>query len=464
MIARMYDKCAGKWYDTDPHQHIAYQHIADNPRAALFLGMSLSKTVVVLSYLYEMHYREAAFTKTLVIAPAKVARITWKDEIETWAHLEGLRYSLVVGTAAQRAAALRADAEIYIVGADNVVWLIEHFGGKLPFDSLVFDELDYFKGRGSKRFKSVRKAIKNVQFRIGMTGTPSPNGLTDLWAEMMLIDDGERLGKTWGAFVDKFFTTRGNGVIVYEYIPRPETPKLIAHKLRDICLTMQTGDHIELPPLHVHDEIIEFTPDERATYDRLEREFCLDFFDNAEVTAKTSADLSMKLLQISSGAIYEDGQSRKWHNVSTAKINALRDLLAEHDENVLLVYQFRHEVERVLAAFPHAREFKTEQDFRDWNAGKIRLLLVHPKSAGHGLNLQFGGRRMVWFTPTWNLGQYLQTVARLLRRGQEKAVHVHRLIVKGTRDEKVKRRIGCKDSNQKFLMNEIKALRAKYGK
>jgi SNF2 family DNA or RNA helicase len=225
---------------------------------------------------------------------------------------------------------------------------------------------------------------------------------------------------------------------------------------------MQTGAHIKLPDLHVHDEVVELTPDERATYDHLEREFCLDFFDNAEVTAKTSADLSMKLLQISSGAIYEDGQSRKWHNVNAAKINALRELLSQYDENIVVVYQFRHEVERILAAFPSAREFKKEQDFREWNEGKIRLLLIHPKSAGHGLNLQFGGRRMVWFTPTWNLGHYLQTVARLLRRRQEHAVHVHRLIAKGTRDEKVKRRIGCKDSNQKFLMDEIKALRQKY--
>lgn len=471
MIRRLYDKKKGVWYDTDEHQVQAYEHLYANRRAALFLGMSLSKTVVALSYLYDMHYREAAITKTLVVAPDKVARITWPDELETWQHLEGTRYSVIAGTAKNRLSALYADAEIYIISVDNLAWLIDQYKGKLPYDCIVLDELDYFKSRSSKRFKKLRKAIRTIEYRIGMTGTPSPNGLTDLWAEIMLLDDGERLGDTWGKYVDKYFTTRGNGMIVYEYTPKPGAAKVIAHKLRDIALTMQTRDILKLPDLITDDVELEFNPFDREIYDQLEEEYALDFFDNSEVTVKTSADLTNKLLQISSGAIYEDRvdkrSARVWHEVNTIKIEALRELLERYpDENFIVVYQFRHEIDRIKAAFPFTRELRkgkhTIEDFRDWNAGKIRLLLVHPKGAGHGLNLQFGGRRMVWISVTWNLGHYLQTVARLLRRGQLKEIYIHRLIVKGTRDIRVRRRLASKDSNQTFLMTEIKDLRNKY--
>lgn len=478
MIRTLYNKKSGRSYQTDPHQQTAYEHLYANPRAALFLGMSLSKTVIALSYLYDMHYREAAITKTLVVAPDKVARITWPDELETWAHLEGTRYSVIAGTAAQRVKALNADAEIYIIGVDNLAWLIDRYitkkngkyTGKLPYDCIVLDELSLFKSRDSQRFKKLRRAVKTIDYRIGMTGTPSPNGYVDLWAQMVLIDDGERLGDTFGKFVDKYFTTRGNGMIVYEYIPRPGAPKVIAHKLQDIALTMQTRDFIELPALHTEDIELMLTPFDREVYDTLEEQYVLDFIgDEASVTVKTAADLTNKLLQISSGAIYEDGEGagRPWHEVNTVKVDALRTLLDKYpDENFIVVYQFRHEIDRIRAAFPEARELRkgkaTVEDFRDWNAGKIRLLLIHPAGAGHGLNLQFGGRRMVWFSTTWNLEHYQQTVARLLRRGAMREIYVYRLIVKGTRDGKVCKRLASKETNQTFLMNEIKELRNKY--
>ena len=464
MVQQLFDKRKRVSYATDAHQHLAFDHLMDNPRAALFLGMGLSKTVVALSYLYEMHYREAAFRKTLVVAPDKVARITWPDEAETWAHLDGLRYSVVAGTAAQRLRALRADAEVFIVGVDNVVWLVDQFGGKLPYDCVVIDELDKFKNHGSKRFKKLRRAIRSVDYRVGMTGTPQPNGLTDLWAEICLLDDGARLGETWGRFVDKYFTTRGNGMIVYEYRPRPGATAEIAHKLRDIALTVSTRSALKLPALITDDVRIAFTPKERADYDRLEREFVLALPDGGEVTAKTAADLTMKLLQVSSGAIYgEDG----WRELNRAKINALRSLLDAHpSETFVVVYQFRHEVERVQEAFPFARMLRrgkaAVQDVRDWNDGKIRLLLIHPASAGHGLNLQFGGRRMVWFSLTWDMGQYQQTVARLLRRGATRDVYVHRLIVSDTMDVRVVDRQTRKELNQDFLLNTIKSLRKKW--
>ncbi len=469
----------GKEYTTDAHQVEAYEHLTDNPRAALFLGMSLSKTVTALSYLYDMHYTECAIRKTLVVAPAKVARITWPDELQTWAHLDGVRYSLIAGTAAKREKALAADAEIYLIGVDNLAWLInkyiyqrvskksgEAYGqwlGALPFDCIVIDELSLFKGRDSNRFKLLRRALdlSDVPYRIGMTGTPTPNGYVDLWAQMMLIDDGERLEPTFGKFLDKYFTTRGNGMIVYEYIPRPGAVKTIAHKIQDVALTMLTRDKVKLPPLHTVDHEIELSPFDLETYNTLEEEYTLDFLD-AEVTVKTAADLTNKLLQVSSGAIYAD-KTRKWYELNTAKLDMLGALLSKYQENFICVYQFRHELERIKARFPFARELRTVQDFRDWNAGKIRLLIIHPKSAGHGLNLQFGGRRMVWFSVTWNLEHYLQTVARLLRRGALKDIYVHRLICKGTRDMRVRKRIESKDSNQNFLLNEIKDLRKKYG-
>ena len=301
--------------------------------------MSLSKTVVALSYLYEMHHREAAISKTLVVAPDKVARITWPDELETWQHLEGTRYSVVAGTAKQRTKAPNVDAEIYIVSVDNIAWLIDQYKGKLPYGCIVIDEIDLFKSRSSKRFKKLRKAICTIEYRVGMTGTPQPNNLTDLWAEIMLLDDGERLGDTWGKFVDKYFTTRGNGMIVYEYIPKPGAAKVIAHKLRDIALTMQTRDILKLPDLITDDIELELNPFDREIYDQLEEEYTLDFLDNSEVTVKTSADLTNKLLQISSGAIYEDrvdkSAPRVWHEVNTAKIDALGDLLGQHPTKIL---------------------------------------------------------------------------------------------------------------------------------
>lgn len=479
----LYNKRKGEYYRTDPHQVEAYEHLIFNPRVALFLGMSLSKTVIALSYLYDMIYEEAAIVKALVVAPDKVARITWPDEIETWGHLEGMKYSVIQGDRKQREKALSAEAEIYIIGVDNLAWLIDkyvtkkngRYVGKMPYDCIVLDELSLFKSRDSQRFKKLRRAIKTIDYRVGMTGTPSPNGYVDLWAQMLLIDDGERLGDTFGKFVDKYFTTRGNGMVVYEYIPRPGAPKVIAHKLQDIALTMQTRDYLVLPELHTDDIELEMSPFDREVYDTLEEAYVLDFIDGNDVTVKTAADLTNKLLQISSGAIYEEQKyddnekklPRVWHEVNTVKIDALRGLLEKYpDESFIVVYQFRHEVERICAAFPFARELRkgkgTVEDFRDWNAGRIRLLLIHPAGAGHGLNLQFGGRRMVWFSMTWNLEHYQQTVARLLRRGQLKEIYVHRLIVKGTRDTRVRRRLASKDTNQTFLMNEIKDLKKKY--
>jgi len=510
MIAQVYDQQAGVLYDTNPHQFEAYEHLEQNRRAALFLEMSLSKTVVALSYLYDMHYKEVAFLKTLVIAPDKVARVTWPDEIAKWAHLNGLRYSLIAGTAKERLAALAVDAEVYILGVDNTAWLMDlyitqrvskntglaygEWRGRLPFDSVLIDELDYFKNRSSKRYEKLARALKlsEIDFRIGMTGTPMTNGYVDLWAQIKLLDDGKRLGDTFGEFESKYFKMRGNGMITYEWIPKPDTPKILANKVKDIALSMKTRDYLKLPALRIIDEELSFDPFDMETYEELEREYILEF-DSARgseywdddledwatiseaVTVKTPADLSNKLLQISSGAVYADKMEgekgpKVWHELNTLKLDALEEIVNEYpEENLIVVYQFRHEVDRIMARFPYARQFRsgkhTKTDVDDWNSGKIKMLIIHPAGAGHGLNLQFGGRRMVWFSVTWNLGHWLQTVARILRRGALKEIFVHRLIVKGTCDEKVRKRIYTKDTNQTFLQNTIKELRNKiYGK
>lgn len=283
---RLYNKIDGVYVDTDPHQIEAYEHLYARDRAALFLEMSLSKTVVTLSLLHDLHYEEAAITKTLVVAPNKVARITWPEELEKWGHLEGMRYSVVEGTPKERLQALNADAEIFIVGVDNLAWLIDQYitkkggswVGALPFDCLILDELSLFKSRDSIRFKKLRRAVKTIEYRYGLTGTPSPNGLVDLWAQILLLDDGERLEPTFGKFVDKYFTTRGNGMIVYEYIPRAGAPNTIAKKIQDIALTMRADDYITLPKVNTIDAPLKFNSDARNKYDALERDYVLDFF------------------------------------------------------------------------------------------------------------------------------------------------------------------------------------------
>jgi len=464
MINKLTNKL-GESFMFEAYQIEAYEHLLNNPKSVLFLGMSLGKTAVTLAYLHDMLYEELAFTKVLVIAPAKVARLTWPQEVEKWANFKGMRLSLIAGDETARLKALNTEAEIYVIGVDSTVWLTEQYysrkssgkwQGSFPFDCVVLDELSLFKSRDSERFKALRRAIKDVPYRIGLTGTPVPNGYVDLWSQMVLIDNGERLGASFVLYRDLYFTTRGNGMIVYEYSLKKGADKTIHSKIKDIALSMQTRDKIELPPLHLVDTYLELDAFDRENYDMFEREYILEEHD---ITAKTAADLSMKLIQLSSGAIYN--AEREIIRLHDTKLNALADLLAEYpNENFIVVYQFVHEVERILEKFPFARQLRQgkglNEDFEAWNRGEIKLLLLHPKGAGHGLNLQFGGRRMVWFSLTWNLEHWLQTVARLLRRGADKDVIIHRLIVRKTLDERIKKRVEAKDDNQNFLLNELK--------
>lgn len=472
----------GEVFELDEPQLLAVDHLYYNPRAALFLEMSLSKTISTLLYLYDMVYREAAISKILIVAPKNVAKLTWPDEIEKWQEVSDFRYSAIYGTPKQRDAALSKDADMYFIGVDNLDWLLDKYiyqprsktgvtkypwQGSIPFDAIVIDESSLFKNWGSGRYKKLSRALtlSNVPYRILLSGTPSPNGEKDLFAQIKLLDDGERLGSEVGPYLTKYFDMKGNGMIIYEYRLKPGAKKEIARKISDIVLSGQAKDFdIALPELVIDD--IELTLDDfdRETYDTLAREFVLDFLDASSVTVKTPADLINKLLQISTGAIYEDaeeGKARVWHELNTLKMDALEALVNKYKaENFLVVYQFRHELDRILERFPHAvalpKGAKIKQVFRDWNEGKIKMLVIHPASAGHGLNLQFGGRRMVWTSPTWNLEHWLQTLARLRRRGGFSKVIAHRLLVKGTEDMRVKRRVLGKEKDQDFLMSEIK--------
>lgn len=472
MISVMYNKARGQWFDADPHQIEAYTHLMAQPQAIIAYEMSLSKTVTVLSYLHEMIYREAAITRVLVIAPDKVARITWPDEVRDWAHLDDMRISVVAGTAAQRSAALHADAEVFLMGEANLQWLEathwdkrkKQWRGLPAVDCIVIDELSLFKKASGQRYKSLWRIIENVPYTIGLTGTLGQ--LIDLWAMVRLIDKGVRLGTTFGKYVDAYFRARGNGMITYEYIPRAGAERVIMHKLADILLAKQIKDTgIDMPTAHYVDIALQFDAFDREAYDTMERDMLLEMED-AEITAKTAADLSLKLQQLSSGAIYDEDKNVT--EINTLKLDALENLLAQHpDDNFVVAYTFRHEIDRIKARLPHAHELgkgkRLREDVDNWNAGKIKLLLLHPRSAGHGLNLQRGGRRLVWFTGTWESELWQQTNSRLIRRGVTWEVFIYRLIVMGTRDKRQADRVKKKQSTQDFLLDEVKLLRRKHG-
>jgi SNF2 family DNA or RNA helicase len=457
----------GKTYPVDPHQLEGLQHLRDNPRAGLFWEMSLSKTAVVLLYISEMR-----FGATLIIAPDKVARITWPKELRDWKNFHHLSFSVVTGNEEQRRAALDKRADIYTIGAQNSVWLFnEYFKkksgkwvGALPFDYIVFDESTLFKSNSSERFKKMRRAVRSIEYRTILTGTPIPNGEIDLWSQICLLDDGERLGHTFGEYVDKFFTTRGNGMITYEYKPKKGAARTIAKIIGDIVSAKNTRDHVKLPKLRIVDEVLEFDGFEKEIYEYLEKEYVLENLAGEDITVKSASDLSNKLLQLTSGAVYYMEEGRRYYmELNTLKLDTLGELFEEHpDENFIIVYQFQHEVERIIERFPWVELFKTESQYERWNAGEIRGLLGHPAGMGHGLNMQYGGRRMVMFSVTWNLEHYAQVISRILRRGLEGDMWLHRLLVRGTRDMKVRARLGTKQTNQQFLMNEVKELMNKY--
>ena len=413
----------------------------------------LGKTVITLSAINSLMYDSFEVQRCLVIAPLRVAQTVWDAEAAKWDHLRHLRFSKVLGNAREREDALKADADIFLVNRENVPWLVETCGRKWPFDMVVIDELSSFKSREAQRFKALRKARPKIQRIVGLTGTPAPNGLLDLWPQMYLLDEGRALGRTLTTYRDAFFTPgKRNGQIVYEWKLRSGAEEEIYRRLSGLVVSMKAQDHLRMPD-RVDNVIRVKIP--RDEYERLERDLVLPLKDQT-ITAASAAVVANKLLQIAGGAVYdEDGNA---HEIHRAKLDAMQDVVeAANGKPILCYYAYKHERDRLLHEFPQAREMKSPQDVSDWNAGRVPLMLAHPDSAGHGLNLQAGGHILVWFGLTWSLEKYQQACARLHRQGQKSTVIVHHIVAEDTMDERVMSVLASKDRRQDALMEAVKA-------
>ena len=440
-------------YKPHGYQVKATDRIKQQKHVGLFLDMGLGKTVITLTAIKEL-IEDFAIWKVLVIAPKRVAEDTWSREHEKWDHLSGLRISKVLGTPAQRMKALKAEADIYVIGRDNVKWLVELMGKSWPFDMVVIDELSSFKNPSAQRFKALRKVIPASDRVVGLTGTPSPNGLMDLWAEIYLLDRGERLGTTISAYREKYFRAGArNGYIVYRWEPYSYSQKEIERKISDICMSMSAEDYLELPERIDNEIRIRLSPKEMKQYDQMEREQLLRIDDEA-VVALNAAAVMNKLLQMANGSVYADGGDVV--RIHEKKLDALEEISDTTGEPVLVFYSFRHDLEAIKKRIPEARELESSDDIARWNQGEIPVLLCHPASVGYGLNLQDGGHVIVWYGLTWSLELYQQANARLFRQGQQKAVIIHHLIAEGTVDEQVMRALQHKDTSQSALLAALK--------
>jgi len=428
------------------------------------LDMGLGKTVVSLTHAKEL-LDDFAVNKVLVIAPLRVAQDTWSRESEKWDHLRELRISRVLGTQAQRKAALSADADVYVINRENVQWLVEYLGKSWPFDMVIIDELSSFKSSKSKRWRCLKRVIKLSSYVIGLTGTPAPNGYIDLWPEIFLLDGGARLGRTLGEYRSRYFSPGAHkGHVVYEWRLKPGAKGEIDRKLSDLCLSMSKEDWLTLPPVLFNTVTVRMNDQERRLYDDLRVHQVLPLlggelsdmqsFDSAVVGA-TAAALSNKLLQLANGAAYDDNGSV--FHIHDRKLDALEDIRAEsHGQPLLVFYSYQHDRDRILARFPDAVVMEGSETISRWNRGEIPLLLCHPASAAHGLNLQTGGHIIVWFGLPWSLELYSQANARLNRMGQGQSVIVHHIVCEGTLDEKVLSVLGRKEQTQKSLLEALK--------
>lgn len=394
--------------------------------------------------------------KILVIAPLRVAQDTWSRETAKWDHLQHITISKILGSRTQREKALKAEADVYVINRENVPWLVSMTGSEWPFDTVVIDELSSFKSSKSKRFRALRRVRPLMQRIIGLTGTPTPNGLHDLWAQLYLLDQGERLGRTITGYRDRYFTPgRRDGHIVYEWKQKDEAENRVYEKISDICVSMSAKDWLDLPERVERMVPVTLTASTRKKYEKLEKDLLLPFEDS-DVTADTAAVLSNKLLQIANGAVYDENKDVQ--EVHHAKLDALEDLIeAANGKTILCFYTYKHDLSRIMKRFPEAKKLEGPEDIKAWNKGEIPLLLTHPASAGHGLNLQDGGHNIVWFGLTWSLELYQQANARLDRQGQKERVIIHHLVAENTLDETVSSRLADKTAGQDALLEAVKA-------
>ena len=420
-------------YEPYEYQQYATRFIEKNEVAAVFLECGLGKSVITLTAIKHL-IASGEVRRVLVVAPLRVAKNTWKDEIAKWDHLKGLTYAIAIGSASERISALLAAADIMIINRENVEWLIEKSGVEFDYDMVVIDELSSFKSHSAKRFKALLWARPYVSRIVGLTGTPSSNGLMDLWAEFRLLDMGERLGRYITRYRTNYFTPdKRNQQIVFSYKPLPGAEERIYEKISDITISMRAKDYLKLPALVMNTVKVEMDEKASAIYKQLKSDMIVDIH-STEIDAVNAAALSNKLIQMANGAVY--GEERKVLHIHDEKLNALEDLIeSANGKPVLVAYWFKHDLERIKARFPEAREIKSSEDIYSWNQRKISVGLIHPASAGHGLNLQAGGSTLIWFGLTWSLELYEQTIGRLLRHGQTETVVVHHIVTGGTLDE-----------------------------
>ena len=442
-------------YKAHDYQKYATDFILNNPVAAVFLEMGLGKSVITLTAIEELIYNRFEVSKVLVIAPLRVARDTWPAEIEKWDHLKNIRYSIVIGTETERKAALKKDADIYLINRENVDWLITKSNYPFDFDMVVIDELSSFKSYSAKRFKSLLKVRPKIKRMVGLTGTPSSNGLMDLWAEFRILDLGERLGRYITHYRNNYFLPdKRNAQMVFSYKPRSGAEDAIYKQIGDITISMKSVDYLQMPECVMNEVPVYLSDTERAVYEKLCANMVVQLKDK-EIDAANAAALSGKLLQMANGAVYDENSVSA--NLHDRKLDALEDLIeGANGKPVLIAYWFNHDLERIKQRFK-VREIKTSTDIKNWNNGDIPVAVIHPASAGHGLNLQSGGSTLIWFGLTWSLELYQQTNARLWRQGQNETVIIHHIIAKGTMDENVMLALSRKEKIQANLIDAVKA-------
>lgn len=443
-------------YQPHEYQQYATDFIIKNPTAAVFLEMGLGKSVIALTAILELCLERFEISRVLVIAPLRVARDTWPAEIQKWDHLKDLTYSVAVGTANERRAALRQKTFVHIINRENVQWLIEDSGIPWQYDMVVIDELSSFKSHQSKRFKSLMKARPGVRRMVGLTGTLSSNGLMDLWSEFRVLDMGKRLGRFITHYREQFFEPdRRNGMQVFSYKPRAGAEREIYRRIGDITISMRSADYLKMPECVMNTVPVKLDSTEYEVYEEMESKMVTEL-DGVEIDAVNAAALTGKLCQLANGAIYTpDGNTVFFHE---RKLDALEDLIeGANGKPVLVAYWYKHDLARIQERFK-VRELKSSKDITDWNAGKIPVAVIHPASAGHGLNLQAGGSTLIWFGLTWSLELYQQTNARLWRQGQQaETVVIHHIITRGTVDEDVMQSLSEKDRSQAALMRAVRA-------
>ena len=442
-------------YTPHDYQQYAADFILEHPVAAVFLEMGLGKTVVTLTAIQELCLNRFEVRKVLIVAPLRVARDTWPAEIHKWDHLRSLTYSVAVGTETERMTALMTKANLHIINRENLDWLINKSGLPFDYDMVVIDELSSFKSHQSKRFRSLLKVRPRLKRIVGLTGTPSSNGLMDLWAEFRILDMGERLGRFITGYRERFFLPdKRSAQMVYSYKPAPGAEQSIYDRISDITISMKSCDFLTMPECVINEVAVRMDAREKQIYDSL-RQTMVAKLEGKEIDAVNAASLSGKLLQIANGAVYDD--DRKYHHIHDRKLDALEDIIeAANGKPVLVAYWYKHDLQRIRQRFS-VREIKSSEDILDWNAGKIPVAVIHPASAGHGLNLQSGGNTMVWFGLTWSLELYQQTNARLWRQGQKDTVVIHHIIAKDTIDERVMAALRKKEQTQTALIDAVRA-------